>query len=114
MITIKSTLKVEIEYGSERATLVFRKPKLNDIFKQSSEEKGLADDNERLQYQFRNIFDSLVEIQDVCDDSGAPVTVETLKNMELPHDFIVAVVAAYRMAAFPRVEDPKKENSAPA
>lgn len=110
MITVKSSLTVKLEFDGGHAEFVFKYPRVNKVRRFSTEEDPFV--------RAEVVLGELISLSGLVDDTGAPVTVEQAKEMDLPVNLLWALVAAYTSAAVNELRgpeaEPKNETSASA
>lgn len=106
---VLSTVKVVLESTDGNATLIFKRPRLNEQLKEEApvEDSGAA----RVRKQCENAFKNLVDVQGLEFDDGSPVTVETIKNLDLDYSTVVAILTGYHEALGLRESAEKKDSA---
>lgn len=113
MITLKKTVAVKIEFEGKETVFEFTKPRLNKILSDAQEEVS-TNPVEAAEKRVKRIMARLESVGEVEED-GKLLTIEDFKNLNVPADFITALVTAYDLAATPKsAVDPKKESATAA
>lgn len=108
---ISSTFKVVLESPDGNATFTFARAKLNDLLTFELEAAKRVQDGDKVETaraNFQFIAGYLKAVEGLVHEDGTPVTVEEVRDLALPSDVLMAIVAGYN-AALSRSADPEKK-----
>lgn len=96
---LKSTFKVEIEDKEENvnAVFTFKKPRANKILELQTQESDIKK-------QFSFVTDDLIDLDGLFHENGDRVSIDEVKGLDLELSFMLALIHAYTLAAFPKKE----------
>lgn len=109
---ICKTYTVEIKDEDGNATLVFRRPKLNEAHEREVEISKLPENSpEKARAQLALVLSELESATGITDTEGNPITVEELKDLGIDGTTLMAIIKARSHALFGNVDPEKKDST---
>jgi hypothetical protein len=97
------TVTIKDEKDGLDAVLTFKKPKYNRIIKLQQAQ------NDDITSGFFMLTEDLISVTGLQHEDGSDVTKEEINSLDLPIDFIGAVMSAYSAAAYPKRQEKEEE-----
>jgi hypothetical protein len=95
----KNTFPVKIALDGGEFELEFKRMPLNKVLDLEHETRKIEDKRERARANYKNVLDGLVSVTGLEAEDGDPITVEQIKNLDIPLDLALQIIRAFNEAS---------------